>query len=479
MSHVHSSAVASAAEPSSVSGPSSTNQSQSAANHTSSTASSASASHTGVGILLVNLGTPAAPTTTEIRRFLSEFLADRRVVELPRLLWWPILKGIVLPFRPRRIRDKYASVWMPEGSPLLVWSQRQRQALADELRARGHVVDVELGMRYGEPSLHQALQALRDRGCKHVLVVPLYPQYSASTTATVIDKIGSLARNMRDQPEFRYVQRFYDDKGYVAAVAHTVRDFWAKNGRGDKLVMSFHGLPKRAVEQGDPYEAECKRTADLIAEALHLPADKYIATFQSRFGAAEWLQPYTEPAIRDLARQGLKKIDVVCPGFVADCLETLEEIAMGCNQAFVEAGGEALRYVPALNIAPAWVGALASLVERNLLGWPTMPITDTRTNMPTSPIPTPSSTPADTGRRDEQAHQEEKLDEAIEETFPASDPISPDTGKDTVVTQNPAEEDRVEQELDDALEDTFPASDPFFISPELYDDEDNPPPARP
>lgn len=322
-----------------------------------------------VGVMLVNLGTPDAPDKGAIRRFLGEFLSDPRVVEIPRAAWLPILNGIILNTRPAKIQGNYASVWMPEGSPLMVWSRRQTQAVGEELRARGIDADIELGMRYGEPSLASAIEALRSRGCRRILVLPLYPQYAASTTATVVDKVASHAARLRDQPEFRFVQRFYDDVGYIDALAHRVHESWETQGRGQKLIMSFHGLPKRSVQLGDPYYAECLATGRLLAQRLQLSAEQYLVTFQSRFGAAEWLQPYTEPTIEKLAREGVKEIDVVCPGFAADCLETLEEIAQGCKETFVHAGGNTLRYVPALNDSRPWIGALTDMVERNLLGW--------------------------------------------------------------------------------------------------------------
>ena len=322
-----------------------------------------------VGVLLVNLGTPDAPEKGAIRRFLGEFLSDPRVVEIPRAAWLPILNGVILNTRPGKIQDKYASVWMPEGSPLMVWSRRQTQAVRDQLRVRGINAEIELGMRYGEPSLAGTIDELRSRGCRRILVLPLYPQYAASTTATVVDKIAAHAARLRDQPEFRFVQRFYDDPGYIDALARRVHESWQAQGRGQVLIMSFHGLPKRSVQLGDPYYAECLATGRLLARRLELTDDQYVVTFQSRFGAAEWLQPYTEPTIEQLARQGITEVDVVCPGFAADCLETLEEIAQGCEETFLHAGGRTLRYIPALNDSKPWIEALTDLVERNLLGW--------------------------------------------------------------------------------------------------------------
>lgn len=327
--------------------------------------------HGKVGILLVNLGTPAAPEVPQIRQFLAEFLADPRVVELPRWLWLPVLHLAVLPRRPRRIRDKYASIWLEQGSPLLVYSEQKCQAVAQELAARGHHVEVALAMRYGEPSIPTTMDALRAKGCRRLLVAPMYPQYSASTTATVVDRVAAHAARLRDQPEMRFIQRFFDDRGYIAALASQVRTHWAEHGRGQKLVMSFHGLPKRSVMLGEPYYAECMATGRLLAEALHLEPEQYEVTFQSRFGAAEWLQPYTDATLKALAGAGLREIDVICPGFVVDCLETLEEIEQEGADDFKEAGGERLRYVPALNASAAWIGAVSSLLEKHLEGWDT------------------------------------------------------------------------------------------------------------
>jgi ferrochelatase len=324
-----------------------------------------------VGVMLVNLGTPDAPTPRAVRHYLAEFLSDPRVIEIPRLAWLPILHGIILNVRPKDSAARYASVWTPEGSPLLVWSRRQTDALRVELGARGHGVEVVLGMRYGNPSLANAMDTLRQRGCERVLVIPLYPQYSASTTATVADAIAARLAHVRNQPEIRLVKHFHDDPGYIDALAARVLDFWQNNGRGQKLVLSFHGLPRRSLELGDPYHCECQKTGRLLAEKLGLYSEHVEVTFQSRFGAAQWLQPYTEPTLKELAKNGVAEVDVFCPGFVTDCLETLEEIAQQGKEAFLLAGGKQLRYIPALNDSAPWIGALADLAERHLQGWPT------------------------------------------------------------------------------------------------------------
>jgi len=331
---------------------------------------SAPAGHpTRTGLLLVNLGSPDAPAPAAVRRYLAEFLSDPRVVELPRFLWLPILYGIVLTLRPREAARRYASIWMPEGSPLMVWSRRQGERLRGELSGRGLDVEVALAMRYGIPSLADGIGALRAAGCERILVLPLYPQYAASTTAAVVDGVGARLACLRNVPEIRYVRDFHDDPGYIGAMASRIREFWEREGRGQKLVLSFHGVPKRCAELGDPYHDQCLRTGRLLAEELGLAAGEAEVTFQSRFGAAEWLQPYTEPRLKELAQAGVADVDVVCPGFVADCIETLEEIAVQAKEAFVAAGGRQLRYIPALNDFGPWVAALADLAERHLQGW--------------------------------------------------------------------------------------------------------------
>ena len=322
-------------------------------------------------VLLVNLGTPDEATAPALRRYLAEFLSDPRVVEIPRALWWLILHGIILRTRPARSAAKYASVWLPEGSPLAVWTERQARALQARLDAHGHHVIVRPAMRYGNPSLPDTLNALRAEGVTRVLVLPLYPQYAAATTASVADKVMQWAARSRRMPEFRFVAEYHDDPAYIAALAAQLRQHWAAHGRGDKLVLSFHGVPERSLHLGDPYHCQCHKTARLLADELGLAADEVQLTFQSRFGKARWLQPYTEPTLQALAAAGVKRVDVMCPGFVADCLETLEEIAQEARHAFLAAGGEAFSYVPCLNDNPAWIDALTALAERHLSGWDT------------------------------------------------------------------------------------------------------------
>jgi protoporphyrin/coproporphyrin ferrochelatase len=283
-----------------------------------------------------------------VRRYLAEFLSDPRVVQLPRLLWLPILYGMVLRTRPGRSAKKYESVWMPQGSPLAVHTIRQTSLLRSLLPD----FQIEYAMRYGEPTIASGLKKLSGAG--RIVVLPLYPQYSRSTTESVRDVIG---------PNVTLIENFHDHPAYITALAAGVQRHWSANGRGEKLIMSFHGLPRRATDQGDPYQAQCAVTAKLLADALRLEEKQWMLTFQSRFGAAEWLQPYTEPALVALAKQGAKRVDVVCPGFVSDCLETLEEIAIEGKQAFLDAGGSEFHALPCLNEAPEWIEALAKIVE--------------------------------------------------------------------------------------------------------------------
>jgi ferrochelatase len=325
----------------------------------------------GTAVLLVNLGTPDAPTPAAVRRYLAEFLADPRIVEIPRVLWWPILHGIVLRVRPAKSARKYAGVWLPEGSPLQVWSGKQATLLRGYLGERGHPVPVRLAMRYGQPSVASVLDELKAGGARRILVMPMYPQYSGTTTASVLDAVGQWSAQTRSVPELRFVNSYHDDDGYIDALVQRVRDHWSTHGRAQRLLLSFHGIPRRAVALGDPYQAQCLDTARRLAERLGTAADELVVTFQSRFGKAEWLQPYTEPTLVELARAGIKDVAVMCPGFSTDCLETLEEIDQEARAAFLAAGGNEFRYIPCLNDSHAWIAALAALAIRHLQGWPT------------------------------------------------------------------------------------------------------------
>lgn len=322
-------------------------------------------------VLLCNLGTPEAPTPQALRRYLAEFLSDPRVVEIPRAAWLPILYGVILPVRPARSARKYASIWTAEGSPLKVWTERQTAALDAELKRGGHRVEVRYAMRYGSPALADVLDELQAAGVGRVLVLPLYPQYSGPTTASVSDALGAWARRTRALPELRLVNRYHDDAGYIEALAARVDAHWRQHGRPDRLLLSFHGIPKRSVRLGDPYQDDCLETGRLLAERLGLSSEQISVTFQSRFGRAEWLQPYTEPTLVALARAGVARVDVMCPGFSVDCLETLEEIADEARTAFLQAGGQVFHYIPCLNDQPQWIAALAAIALRHLQGWDT------------------------------------------------------------------------------------------------------------
>ncbi len=321
-------------------------------------------------VLLVNLGTPDAPTPSALRRFLAEFLWDRRVVEIPRPLWWLILNGVVLRTRPSQSAAKYADIWMQDGSPLLVWSQRLAIRLTGQLGELGHAVLVRVAMRYGQPAIANELDALMAEGATRILVLPLYPQYAAATTASTIDAVSVWARNIRVLPELRFVNQYHDDEAYIEAMADSVRQHWQREGRGDKLLMSFHGLPARSTVLGDPYQSQCMRTAALLAARLGLRPEQYQVSFQSRLGRAKWLEPYTEATVRQLAAQGCKRLDAICPGFAVDNLETLEEVAIEVREAFLESGGESFQYIPCLNDGDRWVAALAQLALRHMQGWP-------------------------------------------------------------------------------------------------------------
>jgi len=322
------------------------------------------------GVLLINLGSPAAPTPKAVRRYLREFLWDPFVVEIPRPIWWLILNGFILTTRPGASAARYAQIWTPEGSPLVATTARQATLLRGYLGERVRApVTVDYAMRYGEPSVPSAIARLREQGCDRILAVPLYPQYAASTTASACDAVFRALSPLRNQPALRTIRHFHDHPGYIAALAQSVKDYWMKHGRPDVLMMSFHGVPRATLDRGDPYHCECQKTGRLLAEALKLGAGQWKLVFQSRFGRAAWLQPYTADMLAELGRAKTRRVDVVCPGFVADCLETLEEIAIEARETFTNAGGGEFHYIPCLNERDDWIEALTDLVARNLLGW--------------------------------------------------------------------------------------------------------------
>lgn len=323
-----------------------------------------------VGILLANLGTPDAPTATALRRYLGQFLMDRRVVEIPRFIWCWILHCIILVVRPKKSAEKYAQIWTKEGSPLLVHAQKQALLLRGFLGQKiNSPFVVELGMSYGNPSMQSAIESLKSQHCNKILVFPLYPQYAASSTAAALDAVWKSLLKMRNVPAIRTIRNYHEHPAYIAALAASVRQHWQINGKPTKLVMSFHGVPKFHLMKGDPYHCECHKTARLLAEALELSKDEYTVAFQSRFGKQEWLKPYLASTLEALGKARTKRIDIICPGFSSDCLETLEEIAMEGKEIFTHAGGGEYHYIPALNENEAWIHAMTTIAVENLQGW--------------------------------------------------------------------------------------------------------------
>jgi ferrochelatase len=325
--------------------------------------------------VLVNLGTPDAPTAPALRRYLKQFLSDARVVEIPRIIWWLILNLIILRIRPAKSAAKYRTVWTAEGSPLLVIARRQAEGLRQWLNQQGVAVRVEVAMRYGNPSIPSVMDALRSDGVDRVLVLPLFPQYAAATTASIYDAVGDWLRPVRNVPELRFIKHYHDHPDYIAALADKISLHWQTAGRpdfaaGDKLVMSFHGVPRRTLDRGDPYHCECHKTGRLVAQRLGLAKGEYMVTFQSRFGKAEWLQPYTDPTLKALGEKKTGRVDVICPGFLADCLETLEEIGDEVQESFIHAGGGKFHYIECLNDEPGLIQTLGKLVVDHTQGWP-------------------------------------------------------------------------------------------------------------
>ncbi len=323
-----------------------------------------------VGILLANLGTPDAPAVKALRPYLRQFLSDTRVVEIPRFIWWFILNCIILVIRPKKSAEKYASVWTHEGSPLLVHTQKQAQLLRGFLGQKiKSPFAVELGMSYGNPSMASAIEKLKAQHCDRILVFPLYPQYAASSTASALDAVWRTLLKTRNVPAIRTIKHYHDHPAYISALAQSVREHWRINGKPNKLVMSFHGVPKFHLLKGDMYHCECHKTGRLLAEALELNKDEYLIAFQSRFGKQEWLKPYLANTLEALGKANTRRVDVLCPGFSSDCLETLEEIAMEGKHIFQSNGGGDYEYIPALNESEAWIHAMTAIALENLQGW--------------------------------------------------------------------------------------------------------------
>ena len=321
-----------------------------------------------LGVLLVNLGTPDSPTTEDVRRYLAEFLSDTRVVETPRLLWWFILNGIILRTRPKRSAAAYASVWTDEGSPLMRVSQRQVEALQQQLDScLSQPAKVVLAMRYGNPSIAAGLDQLRQANANKVLMLPLYPQYCAATTASIFDAVTTELQSWRRIPELRFINHYQDHPTHILALADSVRAAWEQQEQPERLLMSFHGIPQDYADGGDPYPAECHTTASLLAAELGLEEEQWAISFQSRMGRKPWIQPYTDKTLKAWGKKGVKSVHVICPGFAADCLETLEEIAVENRDYFLKAGGQSYHYIPALNESADHIKVMAELVQQH--GW--------------------------------------------------------------------------------------------------------------
>jgi len=343
------------------------------------------------GVLITNLGTPDDCTPQAVRRYLKEFLWDPRVVEIPRPIWWLILNVIILNTRPAKSAEAYKKVWTEEGSPLLSISLAQQKALQASLEKQFKgPIKVALGMRYGNPSIKSALDELRQANVQRIVVLPLYPQHSAATTASTLDAVAETLKDWRYVPEVRFINHYHDNPQYIDAAANSIQQYWDKNGKPEKLIFSFHGMPKRTLAAGDPYFCHCQKTARLIIEKLDIAKEDTIVSFQSRFGKEEWLKPYASETLEQLGKEGTKSVDVVCPGFSADCLETLEEMVVENREVFENAGGGQYRYIPALNDAPEHIQSISNLLMHNMKGWPgsedwneeeSMKASDLRTNL--------------------------------------------------------------------------------------------------
>jgi ferrochelatase len=333
-------------------------------------ADAAAAAPERIGVLVVNLGTPDSPSYFAVQRYLREFFGDRRVIDTSRLIWLPLLFGVILPFRPFRTVRKYRSIWLPEGSPLAVYSRRLTAKIGTVLQADlGDQVRVELAMTYGKPSIAHALEALSGQNVKKLLVLPLYPQYCSSTTGSVFDRTCRALQRWRWLPETRFVNDYHHDAGYVEALSTRILDHWAEVGERSHLLFSYHGIPAAYVAGGDPYQAQCEKTTRAVVQRLALSPEEWSHCYQSRFGSVAWLQPFTEDTLKDLAKRGVRKLTVASPSFAVDCLETLEEVAIEYREKFLELGGERLTLVPALNDDERHAQVLAAIVKRQMRGW--------------------------------------------------------------------------------------------------------------
>ncbi len=320
--------------------------------------------HTKIGVLLINLGSPASTKTSDVRRYLRQFLGDPRVVNIPRPIWWLILNGFILPFRPRKSARAYKKIWQKEGSPLVLLTQKLAKKTAIAIHKTNNDIIIDYAMRYGQPSIEEKLLQFKKNNCEEIIIIPLYPQYSSTTTASVYDEVVDILKSWRHIPSLRFISDYHQHPLYIKAVADSIRQSWEKQ-RGDLLLMSFHGLPKKLTDWGDPYFNQCQITAQLITKELGLESSQWKLVFQSRFGKAEWLKPYCIEVLEDLPQQEIKNIDVICPGFAADCLETLEEIAITNKEIFIKAGGKNYHYIPALNDSSMQINLLLDLINNS------------------------------------------------------------------------------------------------------------------
>ncbi len=324
-----------------------------------------------VGILLVNLGTPDNTKTSSVRRYLRQFLSDPRVIEVPKVIWWFVLNLFILPFRPSKSAEAYKEIWTKEGSPLLLYSKEITKKIQKSFNERGLENDfhVELAMSYGKPSIENSLNKLRKKNVRRILLLPMYPQYSSTTTGSVFENVTKVLSKQRWIPEFRHINQYHDNKAYIETITKSIKEFWKSNGTSDRLLFSFHGLPKKMLLEGDPYHCQCYKTARLVSEKLELSEDDWFVSFQSRLGPTKWLEPYTDETLKSWGEKKSGVVDVICPGFSVDCLETLEEIAMENAEYYEEAGGKKLRYIPALNSQQKHISFLINLIEKNISDW--------------------------------------------------------------------------------------------------------------
>ena len=324
-----------------------------------------------VGILLVNLGTPDNTKTSSVRRYLRQFLSDPRVIEVPKVIWWFVLNLFILPFRPSKSAEAYKEIWTKEGSPLLLYSEEITKKIQKSFNGRELKNDfhVELAMSYGKPSIENSLNKLRKKNVRRILLLPMYPQYSSTTTGSVFENVTKVLSKQRWIPEFRHINQYHDNKAYIETISDSIKEFWKSNGTSDRLLFSFHGLPKKMLLEGDPYHCQCYKTARLVSEKLELSEDDWFVSFQSRLGPTKWLEPYTDETLKSWGEKKSGVVDVICPGFSVDCLETLEEIAMENAEYYEEAGGKKLRYIPALNSQQKHISFLINLIEKNISDW--------------------------------------------------------------------------------------------------------------